>query len=196
MLVTGTLVYGKGDKLEARREGLLGEGEERLFAPVATADPGQAQPSAVPGAHRRGSGGTAPIAMRATPGSLKVRPAHPLHACWPCGPHLAPCICREFACAPHLLGLSVNGGMRVSNSGSSVRIAICAMPGSTILHAAVRPHPWLHAGEAMPVWLASVGVRSGLKSSHLHFLKFHFDLWNIMEGKGANSRMLLGLAQG
>ena len=74
VLVTGTLVYGKGDKLEAKREGLLGEGEERIFAPVATADPGQAQPSAVPGAHRRSSGGTAPIAMRATPGSLKARP--------------------------------------------------------------------------------------------------------------------------
>ncbi|CAK0787430.1 hypothetical protein CVIRNUC_010650 [Coccomyxa viridis] len=71
VLVTGTLVYGKGDKMEAKAEGLLGEGEERLFAPVATADPGQAQPAAVPGAHRRSSVGTAPIAMRATPGSLK-----------------------------------------------------------------------------------------------------------------------------
>ena len=73
VLVTGTLVYGKGDKMEAKAEGLLGEGEERLFAPVATADPGQAQPAAVPGAHRRSSVGTAPIAMRATPGSLKAR---------------------------------------------------------------------------------------------------------------------------
>lgn len=72
VLVTGTLVYGKGDKLEAQREGLLGADEERIFAPVAPAVPGETQPSAVPG-HRRQSGDTAPIAMRATPGSLKVR---------------------------------------------------------------------------------------------------------------------------
>ena len=104
VLVTGTLVYGKGDKMEAKAEGLLGEGEERLFAPVATADPGQAQPAAVPGAHRRSSVGTAPIAMRATPGSLKARPAHPSHANLPCGPHPAPGTCRVLACAPHLLG--------------------------------------------------------------------------------------------
>ena len=71
VLVTGTLVYGKGDKLEAKREGLLEAGEERIFAPVATAVPGDTQPSAVPG-QRRSSVGTAPIAMRATPGSLKV----------------------------------------------------------------------------------------------------------------------------
>ncbi len=71
MLVTGTLVYGKGDKLEAKREGLLEAGEERIFAPVAPAVPGDTQPSAVPG-QRRSSVGTAPIAMRATPGSLKV----------------------------------------------------------------------------------------------------------------------------
>ena len=71
MLVTGTLVYGKGDKLEAKREGLLEAGEEHVFAPVATALPGETQPSAVPG-QRRPSAGTAPIAMRATPGSLKV----------------------------------------------------------------------------------------------------------------------------
>ncbi|CAL5222410.1 g4769 [Coccomyxa viridis] len=70
VLVTGTLVYGKGDKLEAKREGLLEAGEERIFAPVATAVPGDTQPSAVPG-QRRSSVGTAPIAMRATPGSLK-----------------------------------------------------------------------------------------------------------------------------
>lgn len=76
VLVTGTLVYGKGDKLDARREGLLETGEERVFAPVATAVPGEAQPSAVPG-QRRSSVGTAPIAMRATPGSLKV-------CCQPC----------------------------------------------------------------------------------------------------------------
>ena len=72
VLVTGTLVYGKGDKLEAKREGLLEAGEERVFAPVAHALPGETQPSAVPG-QRRSSVGTAPIAMRATPGSLKVR---------------------------------------------------------------------------------------------------------------------------
>ena len=72
VLVTGTLVYGKGDKMEARREGLLEAGEERLFAPVSTVVPGETQPSAMPG-HRRCSIGTAPIAMRATPGSLKVR---------------------------------------------------------------------------------------------------------------------------
>ena len=71
MLVTGTLVYGKGDKLEAKREGLLEAGEESIFAPVASAVPGETQPSAVPG-QRRSSVGTAPIAMRATPGSLKV----------------------------------------------------------------------------------------------------------------------------
>ena len=75
VLVTGTLVYGKGDKMEARREGLLEAGEERLFAPVSTAVPGETQPSAMPG-HRRSSLGTAPIAMRATPGSLKVHCPH------------------------------------------------------------------------------------------------------------------------
>ena len=80
VLVTGTLVYGKGDKMEAKAEGLLAEGEERLFAPVAAADPAQAQPAAVPGAHRRSSAGTAPIAMRATPGSLKARPGSRLPA--------------------------------------------------------------------------------------------------------------------
>ena len=87
VLVTGTLVYSKGDKMEAKAEGLLGEGEERLFAPVATADPGQAQPAAVPGAHRRSSVGTAPIAMRATPGSLKACPAQSAPARWPCPNH-------------------------------------------------------------------------------------------------------------
>ena len=64
-------MYGKGDKLEAQREGLLDADEERIFAPVAPAVPGETQPSAVPG-DRRQSGDTAPIAMRATPGSLKV----------------------------------------------------------------------------------------------------------------------------
>ena len=81
VLVTGTLVYGKGDKLEAQREGLLDADEERIFAPVASALPGETQPSAVPG-HRRQSGDTAPIAMRATPGSLKVRMMiYPQRAC-------------------------------------------------------------------------------------------------------------------
>lgn len=75
VLVTGTLVYGKGDKLEAKREGLLEADEERIFAPVSEAAPGSgealgAQP--VPGRRRSSIGGTAPIAMRATPGSLKV----------------------------------------------------------------------------------------------------------------------------
>ncbi len=87
MLVTGTLVYGKGDKLEAQREGLLDADEERMFAPTAPALPSETRPSVVPG-HRRQSGDTAPIAMRATPGSLKV--------CMKISPHEA--CCMHHAC--------------------------------------------------------------------------------------------------
>ena len=93
VLVTGTLVYGKGDKLEAKREGLLEAGEERIFAPVAPAGQGETRPSAVPGQRRSDSMGTAPIAMRATPGSLKV--------C--CLPHCTPkCTLIAFSSRPKI----------------------------------------------------------------------------------------------
>ena len=131
VLVTGTLVYSKGDKMEAKAEGLLGEGEERLFAPVAAADPGQAQPAAVPGAHRRSSIGTAPIAMRATPGSLKARPAHPPPARWPCQHH------NSWQCA--------TASLEADSSVGALPVAMQAASGSAHLHIcevfACAPHP-------------------------------------------------------
>ena len=152
VLVTGTLVYGKGDKMEAKREGLLEAGEERLFAPVATADPAQAQPSAVPGAHRRSSGGTAPIAMRATPGSLKARSAHPLHAHWPCGLHMlcvfAECLQAHVIC----LALCEWGNVRKHQRQQCVHCHMCHVH-SVRTCVELRLHPCLHAEEAMPMWL-------------------------------------------
>ena len=131
MLVTGTLVYSKGDKMEAKAEGLLDEGEERLFAPVATADPGQAQPAAVPGAHRRSSVGTAPIAMRATPGSLKARPAHPPPARWPC---------QDLNSWQYAIAL-----LEVDGNVGAVPVAMRAASGSVHLRSACKrtPSPWL-----------------------------------------------------
>ena len=181
MLVTGTLVYGKGDKMEAKAEGLLGEGEERLFAPVATADPGQAQPAAVPGAHRRSSGGTAPIAMRATPGSLKARlaPSSLLACALACqDPNLwhyaiaflevdgsvgaVPVAMRTAPGSAHLPIFKVFAGkphllgllrMKLSTRGSMMHCHVHLMPCSTSVCRELPLHSWLHADKAMPMWL-------------------------------------------
>jgi len=80
VLVSGTLVYGRGDEAEARKaaaaaeaDGLAGYGEEAgtppRFAPV-PAPPG-GRSAALPARH--GSLPSAPVAMRHTPSSFKAR---------------------------------------------------------------------------------------------------------------------------
>ncbi len=80
VLVSGTLVYGRGDEAEARKaaaaaeaDGLAGYGEEAgtppRFAPV-PAPPGGSS-AALPARH--GSLPSAPVAMRHTPSSFKAR---------------------------------------------------------------------------------------------------------------------------
>ena len=82
VLVCGTLVYSRGDEAETRKheaaaaaDGLAGLGEEAgtppRFAPVAVPFGGR---SAAMPARPGGSMPSAPVAMRQTPTSFKVRP--------------------------------------------------------------------------------------------------------------------------
>ena len=82
VLVSGTLVYGRGDEAEARKaaaaaeaDGLAGYGEEAgtppRFAPVPAPPGGAGRSAALPARH--GSLPSAPVAMRHTPSSFKAR---------------------------------------------------------------------------------------------------------------------------
>ena len=65
VLVSGTLVYSRGDEREGKKVQEDGpSGEERLL-PAASSERESAQPVAV--------AGSAPISVRQTPGSFKVR---------------------------------------------------------------------------------------------------------------------------
>ena len=80
MLVSGTLVYGRGDEAEARKAAAAAEADGLASAAEEAGTPPRFAPVAVPGGGRgAGAGGragslpSAPVAMRHTPSSFKVR---------------------------------------------------------------------------------------------------------------------------
>ena len=80
MLVSGTLVYGRGDEAEARKAAAAAEADGLASAAEEAGTPPRFAPVAVPGGGRgAGAGGragslpSAPVAMRHTPSSFKAR---------------------------------------------------------------------------------------------------------------------------